>query len=194
LVPFAGFTRDSLVETEVASLANFQAGSTSFGFSLGVSPFETPTVGVGDTLALIFEIEFDLDQYNEVNGSPIQFGAGSNEPGHALNLFGGYQANLQLPSLSSLPDADFDSDGDIDGNDFLSLQRGLGVKQGAFLSDGDADHDGEVDDDDMKIWGQLYGTGGIGSAVASIPEPGSLALGLLGMIGTAVVRGRRKEQ
>jgi hypothetical protein len=176
LIPFTGFARDSEVETEVSNLLNFQEGATAFGFSLGVSPFEAPTVGVGETLALIFEIEFDLDQYNQVNGSPIQFGAGSNEPGHALSLFSGYQSILQLPSLSSLPDADFNSDGDIDGGDFLALQRGMGIAEGARLQDGDADHDFEVDDDDFKIWEQLYGTGGIGTATTQVPEPASALL------------------
>jgi hypothetical protein len=190
LIPFAGFVRDSEVEGEVASLLNFQEGSTSFGFSLDVSPFEAPTVGVGETLALIFEIEFDLDQYNHVNGSPIQFGAGSNEPGHALNLFSGYQANLQLPSLSSLPSADFDADGDIDGGDFLAFQRGYGIEENAKLRDGDADHDGEIDDDDFKVWENLYGTGGIGASAESVPEPSSSVL-LAFVVGISFVQRRR---
>jgi hypothetical protein len=36
--------------------------------------------------------------------------------------------------------------------------------------------------------------GGIGSDVNVVPEPGSLALLLLGMVGLAVARGRRKDQ
>ncbi|QDS97664.1 hypothetical protein [Adhaeretor mobilis] len=191
LIPFAGFVRDGIVESEVASLANFNAGATPFGFSLDVDPFTAPTVGVGETLALIFDIEFDLDQYSEVNGSPIQFGAGSNEPGHPLNLFSGYQANLQLPALSTLPDADFDSDGDIDGGDFLALQRGFGISEGARLSDGDADHDLEVDDDDLKIWGELYGTGGIGVAATQVPEPASVMLVASAIAGGLLYRPRK---
>lgn len=180
LIPFAGFTRDSVVESQVPSLANFRLGATPFAFSTGVSPFAPPTVGVGETLALIFDIEFDLDQYNQVNGSPIQFGAGSDEPGHALNLFSGYQGTLQLPSLSTLPNADFDNSGLIDGADFLTWHRGYPKDEGeGFFSQGDADHDTDIDDDDLKVWRQLYGTGGIGSAANQTPEPSSLFLALI---------------
>jgi len=52
--------------------------------------------------------------------------------------------------------ADFDSDGDIDGADFLAWQLGFG-KAGALTSDGDADHDGDVDAVDLAEWGTTFG-------------------------------------
>jgi CSLREA domain-containing protein len=51
------------------------------------------------------------------------------------------------------PSADFDADGDVDGNDFLLWQRGLGkLAPDATKSDGDADNDQDVDALDLAIW------------------------------------------
>ena len=54
--------------------------------------------------------------------------------------------------LRSSQPADFDSDGDVDGNDFLAWQNGFGIGVGAVLEDGDANGDGAVDGDDFLIW------------------------------------------
>lgn len=54
--------------------------------------------------------------------------------------------------------ADFDSDGDIDGADFLAWQRGYEILAGAAKSDGDADNDGAVNEDDLDIWEEMFGT------------------------------------
>lgn len=70
--------------------------------------------------------------------------------------------------------ADFDSNGIVDGRDFLIWQRGLGTP-GALLADGDANNDGNVDGLDLGIWKNQYGTGGL-AAVAAVPEPASLIL------------------
>jgi serpin B len=53
--------------------------------------------------------------------------------------------------------ADFDSDGDVDGFDFLTLQRGYGITTGAELTDGDSDANGTVDTTDMAEWAAAYG-------------------------------------
>lgn len=54
------------------------------------------------------------------------------------------------------PQADFDSDGDVDGIDFLTWQRGFGIISGATLAYGDADGNGAVDAVDLMEWqGQL---------------------------------------
>jgi len=54
-------------------------------------------------------------------------------------------------------DADFDLDGDVDGRDFLSWQRGYG-SQNAAKSDGDADNDDDVDAFDLEIWQNEFGS------------------------------------
>jgi hypothetical protein len=49
--------------------------------------------------------------------------------------------------------ADFDADGDTDGFDFLTWQRGFGSAHGtASPAAGDANADGEVDGDDLSAW------------------------------------------
>ncbi len=102
LIPFEGFERDSAVESDVANLAAFNAGATPFGFSLDVSPFTLPAIAPGQIVALIFEFELSPDDFDEVNGSTIQFAAGSADPGHALSLFQGYQTTLALPSFGTI--------------------------------------------------------------------------------------------
>jgi CSLREA domain-containing protein len=54
--------------------------------------------------------------------------------------------------------ADFDGDGDVDGRDFLSWQRGYGlVGAAATLVRGNADFDTDVDGNDLSIWQDQYG-------------------------------------
>lgn len=77
--------------------------------------------------------------------------------------FGGNNSDAQLVRIDYLGDAriqsaDFDKDGDVDGRDFLSWQRGFGIPGGATRGDGDADQDGDVDQQDLTIWQDTYGT------------------------------------
>ena len=70
-----------------------------------------------------------------------------------------------------LPNADFDSDGDIDGRDFLAWQRGYGIQApNATKADGDADNDLDVDGDDLGIWQEQFGTAGAMAAAALLSE------------------------
>lgn len=67
--------------------------------------------------------------------------------------------------------ADFDGDGDVDGADFLALQRGLGIATGAMLSQGDANGDGAVDSSDIDVWQLQYAASSAPSTASSVPEP-----------------------
>ncbi len=80
--------------------------------------------------------------------------------------------------------ADFDGDGDVDGDDFLAWQRGAGTTANATPADGDANIDGAVNDEDLAVWELQFGTVPpvITAAVASIPEPATLVLGCAAMI------------
>ena len=88
-------------------------------------------------------------------------------------------------------DADFDNDSDVDGNDFLIWQRGLGV--GTTNETGDANDDGAVDAADLAIWRGDFGDGGSAAIkVAAVPEPAALALAALATLGFAGGRARRR--
>jgi hypothetical protein len=97
---------------------------------------------------------------------------------------------LFLPSGSTADDADFDGDGDVDGQDFLTWQRGLGVTGTGTLMTGDANADGDVDGDDLAIWRQQFGPG---APVTAIPEPATAGLCLFS-IGTALIWNRSRAK
>ena len=68
-------------------------------------------------------------------------------------------------------DADFDLDGDVDGLDFFSWQRGFGITSGAQRSDGDATHDEVVDAADLTVWqGEFGNLPSTTSAASSAPN------------------------
>jgi hypothetical protein len=68
----------------------------------------------------------------------------------------------------------------VDGDDFLTWQRGLGV--GTDLSTGDANDDNVVNGDDLAIWSGQFGTPPSIAAVAQIPEPAGAAILVIGSI------------
>ncbi len=88
--------------------------------------------------------------------------------------------------------ADFDDDGDVDGDDLAIWQAGYAT--GTLHEQGNADGDGDVDGRDFLIWQRSYGWGVEGLvASTSVPEPGSFLL-LCGSIALMIRRcpqGRR---
>lgn len=79
----------------------------------------------------------------------------------------------------AIENADFNSDGEVDGADYLVWQRGL--LAGASLAEGDANGDMTVDNLDLAVWQQQYGTQPIVPSVASVPEPSSVMLMLIAL-------------
>jgi hypothetical protein len=79
-----------------------------------------------------------------------------------------------IPAGATL-DADFDGDGDIDGDDFLTWQRGVGGSN-VTNADGNADGDADVDGDDLAVWKTQFGATPATASVGAVPEPASLAL------------------
>jgi len=80
------------------------------------------------------------------------------------------------------PDADFDTDSDVDGRDFLTWQRGFGT--GSTKATGDATNDANVDEVDLAAWQFQHGLGLVSLGAlesATVPEPatGVLAGGML---------------
>jgi hypothetical protein len=87
--------------------------------------------------------------------------------------------------------ADFDQDQDVDGKDFLHLQRGLGKKTAASVSDGDANKDGAIDAIDSLLWRTQFGTTrDAPPQFAAVPEPACATLAALVI---AAVAGRARK-
>jgi hypothetical protein len=88
-------------------------------------------------------------------------------------------------------DADFDGNGQVDGNDFVAWQRGLGsTGAAATLAGGDANGDNVVDAADLALWKSNFGSGGL----SAVPEPTSVALSATGgaVLAFAILLGRRR--
>jgi hypothetical protein len=96
--------------------------------------------------------------------------------------------NNDLPPLAG---ADFDSDGDTDGADFLTWQRNNGTVSGAALAAGDADGDGAVNGADLAIWKMGFGPAPALAAAAAVPEPAGVYLALLTALALAQICSRR---
>jgi hypothetical protein len=86
------------------------------------------------------------------------------------------------------PSADFDRDGDVDGQDFLTWQRNVSATF-AIQSEGDANFDGAADANDLAVWQNSYGS--LLPAVMAVPEPTASLLTWTALLG--VVLRRKKE-
>jgi hypothetical protein len=64
------------------------------------------------------------------------------------------------------PNGDFDGDGQVDGHDFLTWQRGVGAT-GATPEQGDANGDGVIDGADLAVWQGQFGPTPPAAAAAS---------------------------
>jgi hypothetical protein len=71
-------------------------------------------------------------------------------------------------------DVDFDDDGDVDGNDFLIIQRGLGTTHTAA---------------DLANWQAQFGT----TTIQAVPEPATVALASAALAAAALAARRRRN-
>jgi hypothetical protein len=89
--------------------------------------------------------------------------------------------------ISYAPSSDFDLDQDVDGTDFVRLQRGLGTVSGGSVSQGDANKDGAVDAIDLFFWKSQFGaTRDAPPPVTSVPEPATAELLALGVLALSI--------
>jgi hypothetical protein len=106
----------------------------------------------------------------------------------------GTGTDVVLMGLSSetvaVDDADFDGDSDVDGNDLLIWQRGVGV--GNNNATGDADGNNIVNAADLAIWKTQFGDGPGGAGAASaVPEPAAGAMFATALLSLAAMRRRQ---
>ncbi len=99
-------------------------------------------------------------------------------------------ANIGVPA--AILAADFDEDDDVDGQDFLAWQRGLGMASPG-LADGDADGNGTVDAVDLGIWEGEFGAQPLASSTTVVPEPSTCLLAGLACLSLAEFRRRPRK-
>ncbi len=103
-----------------------------------------------------------------------------------------YELELAIEHLAVETSADFDLDGDVDGDDFLAWQAAFGCTSGCAV---DADGDDDTDADDFLLWQTAFGASPSGAqASTAVPEPQGVALGALALLTLAstqrMARGR----
>jgi hypothetical protein len=77
---------------------------------------------------------------------------------------------------STASSADFDEDGDVDGADFLTWQRGLGLTGETNRANGDANADGNVNGADLDVWQTQFTAPLAVTSTIPTPEPTSFLL------------------
>ena len=172
---------DNQVNVKINSFIQLDGGTiTADDLELGDN--EEPRVDITGAGMLVLRAPADVFSLEDY----IEFGliTGNGIVGE-VNLFQNSSTGFyEITAVSITDAADFDDDGDVDGIDFLTWQRGTPVPGFATKSEGDANGDGYVNDLDLGIWQDQFGPGGAeAAAVASVPEPATLLL--LAMVGLA---------
>jgi hypothetical protein len=191
-----------------AGYYELQAGDGSSGYSV-VKAFAPATVLFPNTihnLMLHYKASNQLmDFYVDGTLQAANFPARGTSPNYAaefLQLGGGrfvdpgnpspvdiYQnVKIGILAATAVP-GDFDSDGDVDGADFVAWQTNFPKASDATLSQGDADSDGDVDGADFVVW-QTNFPFPPGPGVTSVPEPQSLCVFVIGSAVVLLLRRR----
>ncbi len=112
---------------------------------------------------------------------------------YGLHLVENYVAlGSILIEAAMSPSADFDRDGDVDGDDFLIWQVNFGTQTGATSYSGDTDGDGDVDGNDFLVWQSAFGGGsGLSGSSLPVPEPGAAVLLFTTLVWLAAQQSRR---
>jgi autotransporter-associated beta strand protein len=108
--------------------------------------------------------------------------------GYTINY--NYLGGNQIALVASLRPGDFDSDGDVDGADFVAWQTNFPKATGATLAQGDADGDGDVDGADFVVW-QTNFPFTPGPGASPVPEPGLLVFAITAFGTVGLIRWRR---
>jgi T5SS/PEP-CTERM-associated repeat protein len=153
------------------------SGSAMMSGSLSVELNSAFSPTLGDTLEVL-------------HASGGRFGVFAMESlpvlGGGLTLDVVYTPNsVRIAVIELIVPGDFDSDGDVDGADFVAWQTNFPKASGATLAEGDADGDGDVDGADFVVWQTNFPfTPGPGSS--PVPEPAGWIL----LLAAAIFGGR----
>jgi uncharacterized protein YjbI with pentapeptide repeats len=149
------------------------AWDSTISFTSGIA------VALGGTLNLTFASGVDLSA--QIGRTFSLFNWTGVEPAGEFHVTSPYRWDLSRlyttgeVTLRSIPllAGDFDSDGDVDGADFVAWQTHVPRGSGATLAQGDADGDGDVDGADFIEW-QTNAPFTPAPAASPVPEPASV--------------------
>jgi len=195
---------NSLVQVTTATIApNTTYNLAAFARSFGAGPYDVRVYAVTDPLEVLYvnSTEIGRVQYGlppspsdqMMTEKTTQFTPAAEHVGKFMGVYIAAHAgfygfdNVRLTAVAPAGDADFDGDNDVDGNDFLIWQRGLGTPSPTQMQ-GNANSDTAVDGVDLEIWKTQFGTATAVAAASAIPEPASVMLLIFGSalaLGTA---------
>jgi hypothetical protein len=202
--PLGGSMLNTILQTPPISLAGVGAGAlklqldSAWQASGSQNAVITVDYGSGEVEVLNWKSEAEDPQFHQTNVNETVF-VNLNNPAGAtsatvrfkyLNAQNEWFWAIDNLKIGTGGNADFDNDGDADGQDFLVWQRNLGT--GTTFAQGDADGNGAVNAADLAIWKAQFGQTGLAlGASGAVPEPAAAALAVLGLMAAAGVRRKR---
>ena len=179
-----------------AGILDIVLGTSLGGNSSGL--LSTATAQLGGTLALSL-----VSNFNPAVGTEIDILTANAISGQFANVtltapFGStlagdvlYRSNrvtFRVTQFATNPAlaADFNRDGVVNDQDLVYWQKAYGQVTGRSSSSGDADGDGDTDGRDLLLWQRRAAsvpTKGTRTLFGAVPEPSTLLLGLMAMLG-----------
>jgi hypothetical protein len=167
--------------------------------------WSTPAADFVDTTASgasgdapVYGALFNVGGFSGVNGGfgiALKFAEGIEIHGIKITSYSGaiyIDEVFGVIGSSPLVPGDFDSDGDVDGADFVAWQTNFPKASGATLDEGDADGDGDVDGADFVVWQTNFPfTPSPGQT--PIPEPQTWVMAAITVLGISVRYGAVRQ-
>lgn len=135
------------------------------------------------------------NQYQNINGTgQVKFGSinGNVATIYAMSTNNGIEAFTFTLDTAVTNSGDYNGNGVVDAADYILWRETLGQAASLAGSGADGDGDGTIGPGDYSYWQARFGnTAGSGLGTAQVPEPTSIALVALMLMGMVAHRGRR---